>query len=1680
MRALVIASLALLGSCSSEEHLVSDRLADLDGDGVPDAFDCDPTDPTVAGDLDCDGWWDERCLGEDAGGPPFLLLGELGGFWDGYCAERAAPELGTYAAHVEAWHYGDCNDAPARDGALVHPLGHPNTDVGAELDDLGNPLPWELSLQDQEGLDQGELQLDESSCSWRDLISSEKGVFARHELLPPAWASDGIDNDCDGEVDVPDYDGDGFAGVGGDCNDCYEDIHPDVNEAETTSYGACTCALRAYDGFDDDCSEGPLVDVDSDGQAASGWGDCEAVCGAIVNELTGRTARELVDELVDAIDDPAQPWFEPVRDTPVSDCDDGRIGVHVGAAELCDERDQDCDGDGYDGFERRGNLRVLVVDEATGADALCDPVATVCDDAANGTEEAPYARVGDALAQMAVDPVCRVITVEPGTYAESLVVDAPFGGAPGPFTLEGRAAGVVLQGDGDRFLRVSQEADDSVVVTGVTFEGGVGREGGLWIEGGAATLSDLTFDDIDAVDGGALVAYLEGPLDLSSSVFSGNVGGLGAGGLTVSADGPITLTDVVLEDNEGDAGGGANLTAPSVTMTGGGAWVNHSTSDGGGLRVSANEVYLTGLTLDENWAAGSGGGFHLIGDTTLDGLIVSTNHALGGDGGGGYVFGPGLRAIRVGFSGNTAVGSGGGLSCNTPSATIGDGTSFRLNGAGVDGGGAMIVGGSANVVAAFQDNVSGASGGGLRVVVNSDLTVGGSWENNTAQFDGGGASLLAGTSVDLSGSFRLNYATRGGGGGATVTGDTVNIASVVGSANHAGQDGGLFQVIGTSSVVMEGIDTNEEGNTAVGAGGVLDLAGSTITARDLVLTDSVAGTSGGAMAITLLPTTSGASVVSIEGLEARRNHADAGSGGALVVQGGGELRLCESAVCPLANNSASEGGGAVSATMGTIENVTGGSVRLGALDLQANHAGARGGALDLVAAKVQTTDGQLVQLTENDAPTGGGGYVVTTELTSVKGLVARGNHATTGDGGALYLVSDQRAGAPTSEVDIAGGTGDPIDANTSNNGRGGTLAATFTGNLAVSTKVDCGDGPAVARDGGGIAVAGSGQLTMTGVVVQGCRVTGDGGGAYLGPLETLVEMDGVGFLHNEADGRGGGLLADVLDVCPTGGCELYLHDNGATDGGGAFILADTLLLERLLATGNRASTGDGGGAYVAVQASDAPQHIRLAELNGNDAGARGGGMFLTGGGSIRIDEMAGGVGVLPVDTQQPLLDQLGQLPSEPDHAAGAGGVVFASGLAELGLGVSSLLGPGRGSFALPARGGAVAATYVNQMELFGVRPGAFIRSFGAGAEGGALYLDHTDLTKDQGLHQISFEGNGAPGGGAIFASVSSLVIEQSRFLDNRAAPVEIPVPSTCTLSASSWWQAGALHMASGDNLSIQFSEFEDTLGSAVVVESAGLVDLHHVVFNGTRDPDFGQLNGAAAEDANRLECNFQDLGAVVALDAVSNERIHHVTFYDSQANYAIFSNATDARVAGNVVAEMHDTDTPNPAGEVSMAYLANLGGHRVYCNLFDASSQWKWGDGDCGATQGEGGSWQCLDGWARCNWETASYSSTNMWCPNGGGCTSGNGVPSDCQGVNGIVDVFPDADLGPPYDDDLWFDRDQVFGLPNHNWDAFNVRERQGEQFSCKAWRHGIENLGDVIDPGAYGDGASGWSNYPW
>ncbi|HND31304.1 MAG TPA: putative metal-binding motif-containing protein, partial [Myxococcota bacterium] len=147
---------------------------------------------------------------------------------------------------------------------------------------------------------------------------------------------DGIDNNCDGEIDGASA----------------EDQVPLYADTDADGYGdaaASTVACPGQPGWVDDatdCNDGDAGIFPGAGERCNGVDDN---CDGTVDEATATDATEwFLDDDGDAFGDPSQGLTAceapPGYEAASGDCDDQDREVHPGAPERCDSRDNNCDG----------------------------------------------------------------------------------------------------------------------------------------------------------------------------------------------------------------------------------------------------------------------------------------------------------------------------------------------------------------------------------------------------------------------------------------------------------------------------------------------------------------------------------------------------------------------------------------------------------------------------------------------------------------------------------------------------------------------------------------------------------------------------------------------------------------------------------------------------------------------------------------------------------------------------------------------------------------------------------------------------------------------------------------------------------------------------------------------------------------------------------------------------------------------------------------------------------------------------------------------------------------------------------------------------------------------------------------------------------------------------------------
>jgi len=399
--------------------------ADSDGDGYGDAgasaADCDGLTGYVADATDCDDTAADVNPGADE------VCNDLDDDCDALVDDDDASlaDASTWYADTDADGYGDASssseacDAPSGLVADATDCDDGDGDVYPSADEHCNDADDDCdSLVDEDATDLGTWFVDNDGDGFGDATDSSEACDAPSGSVADASDCDdadsevhpdadevcnGVDDDCDGTVDVDasdpstfyaDADSDGFgdassaveacdapSGYGADATDC-DDADGAVfpGAAESCNSGDDDCDA-AVDEDADDASTW-YVDGDSDGYGDASAGseacaqpsgsvadasDCDDAAGSVYPGAaescngTDDDCDSTVDE--DAVDpdtwyadsdadgfgDPSADWDGCEQATgyveDARDCDDGDASVHPSAEESCDGVDNDCDGD---------------------------------------------------------------------------------------------------------------------------------------------------------------------------------------------------------------------------------------------------------------------------------------------------------------------------------------------------------------------------------------------------------------------------------------------------------------------------------------------------------------------------------------------------------------------------------------------------------------------------------------------------------------------------------------------------------------------------------------------------------------------------------------------------------------------------------------------------------------------------------------------------------------------------------------------------------------------------------------------------------------------------------------------------------------------------------------------------------------------------------------------------------------------------------------------------------------------------------------------------------------------------------------------------------------------------------------------------------------------------------------
>ncbi len=729
--------------------------------------DCDDADPsrhgaqlevTDAVDNDCDGRVDEnpraRVWYPDTDG-------------DGYGADGAAAVVSAVDVLGYALNGDDCDDT----SASVHP-GAPERCNGVD-DDCDGVANFVLGPHDSEDDDRD--GYPDARCPG---VGTDCDDGAAHIYPGAPRICDGLDSDCDGEIDdgadvawYLDFDGDGF---GDDANPIMACVPPagrvsrggDCADTDARRYPgrAETC-----DGVDQDCDstadEGLPVLVsypDADGDGAGVCTDCVAE-----GQLSCR--------------------IPPGRAALPGDCDDANPARFEGNDEICDGMDNDCIGMGDAGADASCDAA-----EAMGVcmNAMCE--IAECTDGyedcnTTHTDGCEVYTDGDAAHCGGCNSPCPAVLNGTATCAGATcgaTCDAGFDdcdAAPG--------CEAYLDYDVDHCGGCNNPCADGELCVG----GSCLLTGGTFAPVADVTLpaATYTFDEIDIPEGVVVRVSGLGYLDLSATgpvairgTFqlsggrgarnSGNRGG-GGGEMATGVDGVTSSTMCPPPAGGGQGGVGADGSSSPNTCGAGG---QRGGGAGGALRQSGGGGggFAGGGGGGGEEAPGLGAGGSALPGDTPGGTVGTARGGLGGEPGAGvYAGGNGGTA-----SGDPGGGGGGsiGLTAINDLAVV---STFQTGSSGGGGGGAYV-----------NNNAgTGGGGGGGALRIHSDVSI--------VLFVEGRLLANGGVGGDTGG-----YGAGGGGGSGGLiylSAPVLDLRGVVsaaggagGSGQHNGGAGGLGRI----------------------------------------------------------------------------------------------------------------------------------------------------------------------------------------------------------------------------------------------------------------------------------------------------------------------------------------------------------------------------------------------------------------------------------------------------------------------------------------------------------------------------------------------------------------------------------------------------------------------------------------------------------------------------------------------------------------------------------------------------------------------------------------------------------------------------------------------------------------------------------------------------------------------
>jgi hypothetical protein len=389
------------------------------------------------------------------------------------------------------------------------------------------------------------------------------------------------------------------------------------------------------------------LDNDGDGQSPAD-GDCndddatsytgaDEICDGRDNDCNGAVPANEVDADGDG--------YRLCDD----DCDDDDGGVYPGAVEVCDDKDTDCDGTNADHADSDGDGYSICDDDCDDGEPLSYPTAAeVCDEVDNDcdglVDNVDADGDGHSLCTEAGD--CD----DDSASAYPVVVDVNYSGTESgtdeqPFTtIEAGLAALdstcrtVWIADGE-YVDVSAAISDDVSIVGQSQDGvvitPVADSPAFVITGGTVVLQTLTVSGGNTIGDGGAIRSVDADVALVYAILESN-NTSGDGGAIALTTGVLTLDHSILRGNvAADDGGAVVVLSGDLVDMGGTVIRDNSAVRGGGVLLESSSALLDGARIQGNIASDTGGGIAVVGgvDIVVERTRVWSNTAVNGGGG---------------------------------------------------------------------------------------------------------------------------------------------------------------------------------------------------------------------------------------------------------------------------------------------------------------------------------------------------------------------------------------------------------------------------------------------------------------------------------------------------------------------------------------------------------------------------------------------------------------------------------------------------------------------------------------------------------------------------------------------------------------------------------------------------------------------------------------------------------------------------------------------------------------------------------------------------------------------------------------------------------------------------------------------------------------------------------------